>query len=239
MNIAPISEPKTMMPGAGRDPEDAAGRRRRGRRAGSCARRWRMTKTISAATAMTASASTSVALVRDGREVDAPGSAPPTSTIERMPPRLSTGSVVSLTCAGTKKKASTSATTASGSVIRKTEPHQKCSRSRPGEQRPERGDRAAEARPERDRLRAAGARPQRGDQRQRRRVGHAGREAAEEAGDEQDAVRRRIGGEQATRGSPAHVPRMQHQLAPVAVAERARGRAPTRRGRASSRPRSG
>ncbi len=48
-----------------------------------------------------------------------------------MPPRLSTGSVVSLTWLGTKRKASTSATAASGNVIRKTDPHQKCSKSRP------------------------------------------------------------------------------------------------------------
>ena len=37
----------------------------------------------------------------------------------------------SLTCAGTNIQAITSATTASGSVIRKTEPHQKCSSSQP------------------------------------------------------------------------------------------------------------
>ena len=48
-----------------------------------------------------------------------------------MPPRLSTGSAVSLTWAGTSRNASTSATTASGSVSRKTDPHQKCSSSNP------------------------------------------------------------------------------------------------------------
>ena len=48
-----------------------------------------------------------------------------------MPPRLSTGSVVSFTWAGTRRSAKTSATTASGSVSRKTEPHQKCSSNRP------------------------------------------------------------------------------------------------------------
>jgi len=55
----------------------------------------------------------------------------PTSSIDRIPPRLSTGSVASLTCAGTRRAASTSATTASGNVIRKTEPHQKCWSNRP------------------------------------------------------------------------------------------------------------
>ena len=39
-----------------------------------------------------------------------------------MPPRLSTGSLVSFTWLGTKSDAMTSATTASGSVIRKTDP---------------------------------------------------------------------------------------------------------------------
>ena len=52
---------------------------------------------------------------------------PATSRTERMPPRLSTGSVDSLTWAGTNIQAITSATTARGSVTRKTEPHQKCS----------------------------------------------------------------------------------------------------------------
>ncbi len=57
-------------------------------------------------------------------------SAPIIST-DRTPPRLSTGSVPSLTWAGTKTRAITSATTASGRVTRKTEPHQKCSSRKP------------------------------------------------------------------------------------------------------------
>ena len=48
-----------------------------------------------------------------------------------MPPRLSTGSVVSLTWLGTRTIASTSASTASGSVTRNTEFHSKCSISQP------------------------------------------------------------------------------------------------------------
>ena len=44
---------------------------------------------------------------------------------------MSTGSVVSFTWAGTRRIASTSATTANGIVRRKTDPHQKCSSSRP------------------------------------------------------------------------------------------------------------
>ena len=43
-----------------------------------------------------------------------------------MPPRLSTGSLVSFTWLGTRRIASTSAIAASGSVTRNTEPHQKC-----------------------------------------------------------------------------------------------------------------
>src|SRR6185295_15032666 len=43
---------------------------------------------------------------------------------DRIPPRLSTGSLVSFTWAGTKRTAMTSATTARGSVTMNTEPHQ-------------------------------------------------------------------------------------------------------------------
>ena len=48
-----------------------------------------------------------------------------------MPPRLSTGSVVSLTWPGTSQTASTTATAASGNVTRNTDPHQKCSSRKP------------------------------------------------------------------------------------------------------------
>ena len=55
----------------------------------------------------------------------------PMRTEDRTPPRLSTGSVVSLTWLGTKRMAMTRATAASGSVTRKTEPHSKCSSRNP------------------------------------------------------------------------------------------------------------
>ena len=55
----------------------------------------------------------------------------PTAIADRMPPRLSTGSVVSFTCAGTSLSASTNAMAASGSVTMNTEPHQKLSSSAP------------------------------------------------------------------------------------------------------------
>jgi hypothetical protein len=54
-----------------------------------------------------------------------------TSRTDRMPPRLSTDSVVSLTWLGTNRQANRSATTASGTVMTKTDPHQKCSSSAP------------------------------------------------------------------------------------------------------------
>ena len=69
---------------------------------------------------------TSVVSFGTGRKL-IPRISAPTMTIERTPPRLSTGSVDSFTCAGTSLTAITSATTASGTVIRKTDPHQKCS----------------------------------------------------------------------------------------------------------------
>jgi hypothetical protein len=56
---------------------------------------------------------------------------PPTSTADRRPPRLSTGSVDSLTWPGTSTIAITRATTARGSVTRKTDPQSKCSSNAP------------------------------------------------------------------------------------------------------------
>ena len=129
-----------------------------------------------------------------------------TSTIERMPPRLSTGSVVSLTWLGTSRIAITSATTASGSVIRNTEPQAWCSSSAPESSGPSADDRAAEARPQRDRFRAPWTRPQRRDQRERRRVGHAGREPAEDAGADRGPRRWRRTPRGSTRGSPGTCP---------------------------------
>src|SRR5262249_25417331 len=48
----------------------------------------------------------------------------PTRTAEMMPPRLSTGSLVSLTWLGTSTTAIRRASTASGRVTRNTDPHQ-------------------------------------------------------------------------------------------------------------------
>src|SRR5271157_4089766 len=54
-----------------------------------------------------------------------------TNRTDRTPPRLSTGAVVSLTWFGTKASTIARATAARGNVIRKNDPHQKCSRSQP------------------------------------------------------------------------------------------------------------
>jgi hypothetical protein len=51
--------------------------------------------------------------------------------MESTPPRLSTGSLDSLTWLGTKASAASRATTASGNVTRNTEPHQKWTSSPP------------------------------------------------------------------------------------------------------------
>ena len=87
-------------------------------------------------------------------------------------------------------------------------------------ERTERGDRAAERRPQRDRLGASGARPERGDQRERRRVSHAGRDAADDAGTDEDADRTRPRGGEARRDRQHHA-EDQHHLAAIPVAERA------------------
>src|SRR3954447_21976859 len=54
-----------------------------------------------------------------------------TRTTDRMPPGLSTGSVVSLTWAGTSFQAIGNATTTSGNVITNTEPQSNCSSNAP------------------------------------------------------------------------------------------------------------
>ena len=91
---------------------------------------------------------------------------------------------------------------------------------RPGDQWAERRDAAAERRPERDRLGPLLPGPQRRDQRQRRRVGHAGGDAAEHAGEEEHLGGGGEGGEDRERDGQRHA-EQQQRLAPVAVADRA------------------
>ncbi len=138
---------------------------------------------------------------------------------ERMPPRLSTGSVASFTWLGTNLSARRSATTASGRVTRNTDPHQKCSSSAPAISGPSAEIAAADRRPQRDRLRPRLPGPERGDERERGGVCHAGGEPAEDAGQRRARrrwVRRRRAG---MPGSTAAVPSDEHHLAPVPVAE--------------------
>ena len=84
----------------------------------------------------------------------------------------------------------------------------------------QRGDRATQAGPQGNRLRACRSRPQRRDQRQRRGVGHPGGQPAEQARAEQNLDRRGEGGQQRGRHRQGRA-EDQHQLSPVAVAQRA------------------
>jgi hypothetical protein len=88
------------------------------------------------------------------------------------------------------------------------------------QKRAERGDGATEGGPQRDRLCARRSRPQRRDEGERRREGHAGREPADEAREEQHLDRRREGGDQGRRDRQRRA-EDEHQLAPVAVTQRA------------------
>ena len=108
----------------------------------------------------------------------------------------------------------TSATTASGIVTRKTEPQSKCSSSAPDDERPERGDRAAERRPERDRLRPAG--PDHSAVISASVVGYAmpAREPADDTGDEQHLVRGREAGQERQAGIESAMPRTSISLRP-------------------------
>ena len=137
-----------------------------------------------------------------------------------MPPRLSTGSVASFTWLGTNFSAMTSATTASGSVTRNTEPHQKCSSSAPAisgpsaEMPPPIADHSAidlvRDCPDHSAVMSASV------------VGYAmpAESAAEDAGEREHLVGGRVRGEEA-RGDRQQHAADEHHLAPVAVAQRA------------------
>ena len=111
--------------------------------------------------------------------------------------------------------------TASGSVTRKTEPQSKCSSSAPETSGPS----AAIAPPSADQSAIAfvraGAGPERRDQRERGRVGHAGGEPADDARDEEHLDRRARTPARSEAGIDSAHPEHEHQLAAVAVAERA------------------
>ncbi len=85
---------------------------------------------------------------------------------------------------------------------------------------PERGDAAAECRPERDRLRPGRAGPERRDQREGGGVGHPGGQPSGDARDEEHLVGGSEPGEQGGRDRQSHAEH-DHQLAAVAITERA------------------
>jgi hypothetical protein len=99
------------------------------------ARRSRNAKPAKAAAATAARPSVSVPLFGTGAKLIARISAA-TRTTERIPPRLSTGSVASLTWAGTNFAAIGRATATRGSVMTNTDPHENCSSSAPATRGP-------------------------------------------------------------------------------------------------------
>ena len=121
-NMAPISVPNTMSPATA-----ATQKMRRPAiprsKSGSGATRWRRKKAPRAVTASTPATSATVPSPGLGAKLMARTRAT-TPTIERIPPRWSTGSVVSFTWLGTTAAARARAPTASGAVSRNTEPHQ-------------------------------------------------------------------------------------------------------------------
>ena len=137
-----------------------------------------------------------------------------------MPPRLSTGSLVSLTWRDEAQAPCSSATAGERQRDHENRLPVELLEQRARDQRAERRDRAAEPRPQRDRSRARRSRPQRRDQREGRRICHARREPAEHAGREEHLDRGRESGEQARRDRQRRADD-QHHLAPVAVAHRA------------------
>ena len=159
-----------------------------------------------------------------------------TSTTESIPPRLSTGSVVSLTWLGTTLTASGNATSDERQRDQEDRAPVELLEQRARDQRAERGDRAAERRPERDRLRAARPRPERRDQGQRRRDRPCRPRARRGYGRRTARV---VGANAASReaGTDSAIPSRSRACA--RSGRRAhRSRAPTRRDRASSRRRS-
>jgi len=129
MNMAPISDPNTMMPPTAATQKIRRPAMRKSYR-GLGARRCRSTNAAAAATAIAANPSASAPLPGVGARLIAKIKAV-TRTTDKMPPRLSTGAVDSFTWAGTNKMTMTRAIAANGAVNTKTEPHQKYSSNTP------------------------------------------------------------------------------------------------------------
>ena len=208
-------------PGARPPPRRCAARRRARSYSGTGARRWRMTKATPAPRPRSLpSPSASRPSSGTGAKLMARTSAA-TSRTDRMPPRLSTGSVVSFTWPGTKRD---------GQHERHRGQRQRDQEHRAPPEVLEQRSRRSAARARRcappiaTTARSTGsrpARPQRGDQRQRRGVGHAGGDAAEEAGERRAPRRSAPSAASRQAGTDSATPRIEHQLAAVPVAERA------------------
>ena len=174
MNMAPMSEPNTMIPA-----QAATQKIRRAATSrsysGFAARRCRMTNATPAATATTPRPSASVPssgtgakLIAEDQRADEDDGQDATEVVDRF------GRLVDVA----RHEADRHDQGDDGERQRDEEDRAppELLEQDPGDQRPERRDRAADRRPQRDRPRPRRARPQRGDQRQRGRVGHAGRQ---------------------------------------------------------------
>ncbi len=183
MNIAPMRgrRPEHDDAGAARRPRRCGGSRRRGRRAGLPLAAGGGRRRPLRRPRRCARHRTSVPLSGTGAKLIARIS-PPTISAERMPPRLSTGSLASFDVGGHELRtgARTSTTTASGSVTRNTDPHQKCWSSAPATSGPS----AEIAPPSADHnaiaLSCVTHQRHSGDERQGRGIGHAGRQTTHE-----------------------------------------------------------
>ena len=113
----------------------------------------------------------------------------PTSYRRRIPPRLSTGSLVSFTWLGTKDhEHEAAAGERKGDEEHRAPPEVFEQGAR--DQRAQGGDRAPDRRPQRDRRGTSLARPQRGDQRERRRIRRARGEPTQDPSHDNTLVRR-------------------------------------------------
>ena len=168
---------------------------------------------------MAASPSASIPLSGTGAKlIDRTSAA--TRTTERMPPRLSTGSVRLVHVARHVHHGRHERDHGERQRDQEDRAPPELLEQRAGDDRPEGGDRAPDARPQRDRLRPARPGPQGRDQRERGRVGHARREPAEQARAEEHLLGRRPRREEGGRNRNRRADD-QEELASVAIADRA------------------
>ena len=144
---------------------------------------------------------------------------PATRSTERMPPRLSTALCRLVHVARNERDGQEQRHGCEGERDEEHRAPPEVLEQRAGDERTERGDRTPERRPERDRAGPTRTGPERRDQCERRRERHPRGDAAEQACEEQDLDRGRVGGEQACRNRETDA-EDEHHLAAVAVAER-------------------